>query len=281
LQRTLIIYESENETTEKMVKYLSLIMGPAKVCRVEEFSETYKYFDLYIIGSPIYENKLDGKILKFTEDNIGWLKEKKVALFCDCLEKDAEGKYLKPLNQILKDKVIYSKAISDEKEIIKFALLLKEISIRFKKKVPEETVKGLLETFLHSHNTCTLCTANEGNVRGTAIEYFYKKGHVYMLTEGGEKFANILLNPNVSICIYSYHKNMSKLNGIQANGYASLVDMNSKEYSEIVGRRGIRSEQLNVFPAYLNLLKVKLNKAEYYSYKFSDMGYEARQDYIF
>lgn len=281
MQRTLIVYEAENETTEKMVKYLSLIMGPAKVCRVEEFSDTYKHFDLYIIGSPVYEEKLDSRILRFTENNVGWLKEKKIALFCDCVDGNVQDHYLKPLQQILRDKVVYSKSIYGEKEVIKFALLLKEISCKFKKKVPEETVIKLLEGFLHSHTTCTLCTANDGNVRGTAIEYFYKEGHIYMLTEGGEKFANILLNPNVSICIYSSYRNMSKLNGIQVNGYASLVDMNCKEYNEVMGRRGIKSEQLKVFPAYLNLLKVKLNKAEYYSHKFTDMGYELKQEYIF
>jgi len=264
-----------------MVKYLSLIMGPAKICKVEEFSESYKYFDLYIIGTPVCEEKPDVKILKFAEDNKEWLNEKKVALFCDCEDENVKEEYLHDLKQILNDKVVYSKDICGEKEIIKFALILKKISNRFKKKVAQDTVIKLLEGFLTSHSTCTLCTASGENVRGTAIEYIYKKGNMYMLTEGGEKFANILLNPNVSICIYSSYRNMSELNGIQVNGYASLVDMNSREYNEVIGRHGIKSEQLKIFPAYLNLLKVKLNRAEYYSNKFTDMGYELKQEYIF
>jgi flavodoxin len=307
LQRTLIIYESKHGTTEKMVKYLSLIMGPAKVCKVEEFTDAYRNFDLYVIGSPIYETKLDAKILKFVENNIDWLKEKNIVLFCNCIIGSDGEFYLQPLKELFGEKVIFSRAIRGElisgslnkiehevkesqfdllssfsmEELVNFSLNLKEAISKLKRKAPEDTIKKFLEVFLHSHSTCTLCTGIDGKVRGTPVEYFYKDGYIYMLTEGGEKFANILLNPNVSICIYSSFTNIDKLNVLQINGVASLVDMNSREYNEIMRRRGIKSERLMVFPAYLNLLKIKLGKAEYLYHKFNEMGYDGRQVYIF
>ncbi len=312
LQRTLILYESKYEVSEKIVGYLSLIMGSSKVCRVDEFTDSYKHFDLFIIGSSVYEEIENNKIMKFIIENNYWLKEKNIALFCDCCDKGLGEMYLHSLEDLLGEKTVCSKVIAGEilpkglksikdtdcflskvnskniefskfniEEVINFALNLNEVRNKLKRKVPEETVKALLESFLTTNNTCTLCTGKEGKVRGTTIEYFYSQGYIYMLTEGGEKFANILLNPNVSICIYSSLKGMNRANGVQISGIASLVYMNCKEYNEILRKRGLKSEQLMVFPAYLNLLKVKLNKAEYLSYKFVEMGYEGKQNYIF
>ena len=148
-------------------------------------------------------------------------------------------------------------------------------------KAPEEIVRDLLETFLYKNNICTLCTGKEGSVRGTPMEYFYDEGYIYMLTEGGEKYANILLNPNVSICIYNHHGGMDMIQGAQISGIASIIQVNCKEYNEILRSRGLKPDKLLAFPSYLNMLKIKLNKAEYLCYKFIEMGYDRKQNYIF
>ena len=57
MQKTLIIYESKYGTTEKIAKYLSLVLGPAKYCKTTEFNGEYKDFNLIILGSPIYTGK--------------------------------------------------------------------------------------------------------------------------------------------------------------------------------------------------------------------------------
>ncbi len=63
MQKTLIIYESKYGTTEKIAKYLSLVLGPAKYCKTTEFNGEYKDFNLIILGSPIYTGKMCLKYL--------------------------------------------------------------------------------------------------------------------------------------------------------------------------------------------------------------------------
>ncbi len=45
-----------------------------------------------------------------------------------------------------------------------------------------------------------------------------KDGFIYFISEGGEKFANILMNPNVSMAIYENYDRMDNLAGMQLWG---------------------------------------------------------------
>ena len=69
MQKTLIIFESKYGTTEKIAKYISMVLGPAKYCRTDELSNNDKDFDFIVIGSPIYSGKPHPKICQFIKDN--------------------------------------------------------------------------------------------------------------------------------------------------------------------------------------------------------------------
>ena len=114
---TLLIYESIYGSTEKVAKNLALIMGPARYCRTDEVKDNYKNFDMIVIGSPVYREKLDSRIIKFLEKNLDWLKEKKVALFCTCLAGQGGERYLQGLIELLGDCVVVSKSIAGNLEL--------------------------------------------------------------------------------------------------------------------------------------------------------------------
>lgn len=282
--KTLILYEGKCDTTKKIVKYTSLIMGQAKLCSVSEFTDMYINYDLFIIGTSLCEENNSNDIFYFIIKNIDWIREKKIVFFCYSNLKEKGEIYLEFIRNFLEEKLIYSKIFFGKlfiNEIVDFALNLSEIRGFLKNKAPEQVIKKMLEEFLYKNSACTLCTSKEGKVRGTPIEYFYNEGYIYMLTDGGEKYANILLNPNVSVCIYNDFKDMNRIQSVQLSGTASIVHMNSKEYSKILCSRGLKSDRLIFFPASLNLLKIRPNKAEYICYKFVEMGYEKKQNYIF
>lgn len=67
---------------------------------------------------------------------------------------------------------------------------------------------------LKNHNTCALASAHDGSVRATPVEYVYMDKCMYIISEGGEKFLNILFNLNVSVAIYDAYKNMNELAGM-------------------------------------------------------------------
>ncbi|SKA84995.1 Protoporphyrinogen IX oxidase, menaquinone-dependent (flavodoxin domain) [Caloramator quimbayensis] len=313
--KTLIIYESRYGTTKKISEYMGLILGPANIINVKEFNEEHKKYDFIILGSPIYIESFEESMIRFVVENRDFLINKKVVLFCTCLNKNNNINYFKEIKSLLGSEcIVMAKALGgklklnelkDEdykildsfsketgitlkdadifnlKEIIEFALDVKRYKDSLIPAAPVSKVKFLLEEFLNCHNTCTLSTGCDKRVRGTPIEYIYKEGHIYFFSEGGEKFANILLNENVSISIYDNYENMTKLAGVQISGKASIVEYGEKEYCKIAQMKGFKVEQLLQLPIKMNIIKVKLERAEVLYSKFKNMGYDSKQIYEF
>ena len=309
MKKTLIIYESKYGTTEKVSKYLSLVLGPASYCKTSEFSDQFKDFDFIIIGSPIYKGELDPRVSKFVHENLNWLKNRQVALFCTCLNiKDGNESLEKIGNEIgnvsdvralggvlklddLTDED--SKALEKFSEmvgfdlkdmnkfnldnVIDYALKLKNIKDELIEKIPQTKLKAEIEEFLFSHNTCTLSTSYKERVRSTPIEYNYHDGSIYLLSEGGEKFANILLNNKVSMAIYEDYTGMNNLAGMQITGHADIILKDEDEYEKVLQVKGLNPEYIKKMPVNLNIIKVKIEKIEFLYSKFKNMGYEARQ----
>lgn len=308
--KTLIIYESRYGVTKEIAKTLALILGPAKYCTTSEFMEEYKEFDLIVLGSPVYYEVMDEKLMKFIKENKNWLKNKKTALFCSCLALDYGNNYLKLAKEILGGSLLLSSVLGGKitvsklnendlksmethskrtgkklqdsgnfriEEVIEYALLLKDKRDGLLKAMPEEMLKEEIEGFLKAHNTCALATGSGDMVRVTPIEYMYKDSYIYFITEGGEKFSNILLNPKVSIAIYEDYKNMVDLSSMQITGACSLVTRGTEEYYNVFMARGIKKEALDKIPVFMNLLKVKIDKIETLISKFKGIGYDARQ----
>lgn len=310
--KTLIIYESEYGTTEKIAKYLSLILGPAKYCTTTEFKEDYKDFDLIVIGSPVYSGKFLPKITEFIQENLDWLKNKKVTLFCTCLSVEDGNENLTKMEELL-GKVVKKRALGGKltinelnkndsqalKEfsrklgfelkdmdnfslemVIEFALELKLIKDDLIPKIPATELKNAIYEFLTNHNTCTLSTSFKDRVRSTPIEYSHSEGNIYLLSEGGEKFANIFLNNRVSVAVYEDYTNMNNLAGMQITGTASLIE-NEKEYKDIIEMKGLNLNFIKKMPVNMNIIKIKMHKVEFLYSKFKKEGYEPRQIYMF
>jgi menaquinone-dependent protoporphyrinogen IX oxidase/uncharacterized protein YhbP (UPF0306 family) len=305
MQKTLIIYESKYGTTEKIAKYLSLILGPAKYCKTSEFKDEFKDFDLIILGSPIYSGKIVAKIADFIEKNLNWLKTKKIALFCNGISTKDGNENLIKLEKILGN-VITRRALGgilkhnklDEEDsqalkefsekigftfddtdnfnledIINYGLELKSLNDELIPLMPSLQLKNIIEEFLDSHNTCTLSTSYNERVRSTPIEYTYDNGFIYLISEGGEKFANLLLNNNVSLAVYEDYSGMNNLAGMQMTGNASLIEKNEKEYKDVLTMKGLNLNFINNMAVNMNIIKIKLSKIEFLYSKFKKLGY--------
>jgi menaquinone-dependent protoporphyrinogen IX oxidase len=309
--RTLVVYSSKYGSTKDAAKIISLITGPAVYCSVDEFKPEYKEFENIVIGSPVIQEKLEPSIIEFVGNNRNWLKNKSISLFCTCLDKNGGLDQLRSLEKFMEIKAVSMKALGgrlimdklDEtdlalikkfldhvnlpfedmnfykmEEIIDYSLKLKYLAEKIISAADPDNVKIAIDKFLTSHNTCTLSTCYSNRVRSTPIEYNYFNGFLYLLSEGGEKFANLLLNKNVSVSIYEDFNGMNNLKGMQITGKASLV-MDDDEFKRVLEFKGLNVNFIKSMPVNMNLVKIEPEKVEFLNSQFKTDGYDAKQIY--
>lgn len=307
---TNIIYESKYGSTKEIAKNLAMILGPAKYCTTEEWKEEYKNCEYIVIGSPVYSEKIHPKIYDFVYRNSYWLKMKKVFLFCVNLMQKGGDRYLESLNNILGDCVVSSQVLGgklildnlDSEDYQKMKNFTKVYGVPFQDvdlynlnkiseyglsirkhrdyiiKMPREELKAYVEKFLAEHNTCALSTGYNNLVRCTPLEYTYDDGYMYILSEGGFKFANLLLNDNVSISIYEPFQGMNTLLGMQITGKAKIIEDGCEEYKAYLEYRKINEDKL---PSPLHLIRIEVECAEILSHELNKMGYGVKHYYKF
>lgn len=314
MQQTLIIFESKYGTTKEIVEIMTKVLGPAKSVTPNEFSEKDRKADLVIIASPIYYEELIPDIAQFISSNQEWLQEKLVALLGVAMVESVGNEALKPFQEMLGDCVIWlgttkgrilihqlteedrseierfskitgtpfrDQNLMSYEDVIEKSLMLKELRDARIKSPTREELKKAVEDFLNSHNTCALATGFKNRIRSTPLEYFYNDGIIYFISEGGEKFANILLNNKVSISIFDPYTGMQSLGGLQIEGTASILEVGSEEYLSVLESRGISYEKIKNLPFNMNIIKIALEKAEFLSSEFQSNGYNPRQIYFF
>lgn len=284
MYRTLIVYESKHGFTETVVKNLTFILGPAQFCKSEDFRPEYMDFDFFIIGVPVYGQNVNAEVAQFITDNASWLKEKKIALFCTCPVDVPGRQQLKPFETLLGESVVNVAEINNHcnlEKVVDYALKVKELQEELNKKMPVSVLKPYIDDFLRIHNTCTLTTGHLNRLRSTPMEYTYKDGYMYFITEGGKKYANLLLNNHVAIASYDNLVNWSSLAGIQLSGVAQMVDYGSEKYTEIIRLKKLNLEKTLAMPIRMNVIQVKLLRAEYLNAQFTQLGYAVRQFFTF
>ncbi len=312
--KTLVIYSSKYGSTQDAARIISLITGPARYCSVDEFIPEYMEFDFIVVGTPIYQGKVDPSVLEFVDKNRAWLKEKPFSLFCTCLDKTGGLNQLRQLQEFITAKAMSLKAIGgrlriddldendhdlikeflnhvnlpfedmnfyNSEEIVNYSLKLKSIKENLMVPVKKEELKLRVEKFLTGHNTCTLATGHNGRVRSTPIEYSYVEGKLYLLSEGGEKFANLLFNENVSVAVYEDYTGMDSLKGMQITGKASIVEEESVEYREVLKFKGLEVDAVKSLAINMNMIKITMEKVEFLNSQFKDEGADVKQVYMF
>lgn len=312
MNKTLFVYETKYGSTKAIVQKLAPVLGPSAIITPPEFSNKYMDFDSVVIGSPIYSEKILPEIQKFVLDHLEWLRTRKVALFTVALSTSTEtllsdllkmlgdcvvwiGSFGGVLNPIaLNEKDVqamnrfgaltgYSIAYndcSDDSALADKAIELKR-TLKNSLTMPENDLRKRIDTFLTAHNNCTLCTGSGVRVRATPIEYTYNDGALYFLSEGGEKFANLMVNPSVAIAVFDPYEGFEKLGGLQISGKAEVIPDDSNEYAQFLTVKGLNSTTVKSLPVTLHMIKVRLTGCELLLSILDREGYDVRQSVRF
>jgi hypothetical protein len=273
--------------------------------------------EFVVIVAPVYRHLPDERIQEFVRARADELRARRVALVCVGLATSAGAvrAYLQPLTDLLGDCVVWTGGLGGRialdwldapdredveqvqdmrghrglgdldaysaEAVAEAALAIKVVRDSFARAMPADELRAHIDDFLARHVTCTLGTGAGGHVRATPVEYGYRDGRLYLLSEGGEKFAHLLVNPHVSIAVYDSYQGMDKLAGLQLLGVAGLVADDSPERAEALHLRGLGAVRLAALPFALNLIRVSVERAEFLWSGFGALGFDVRQVYQF
>ena len=117
-------------------------------------------------------------------------------------------------------------------------ILFKRFNITLIDSISEQEFEESVIEYLNQHNVVHLATGRDNEVRSTPLEYFNNGLTVYISSEGGGKFANLKVNPNVSYSIsdpYEPEKDFFGAVGLQVWGIAATFKKNDspEKYEEI------------------------------------------------
>lgn len=144
-------------------------------------------------------------------------------------------------------------------------------------RMDRDDLRAEMEKFIAAHNTCALATGCGDFVRCTPIEYSFRDGKFWMLSEGGLKFHALKHNRNVCLAIFDAYSGFGKLGGMQVTGTAQIVEPTSKEYLAALADRGIPAENLKKLPHELYLICVTPSRIDFLWSGFKKLGYDSRQ----
>jgi len=283
MTRTLILSETVNNNTVTAIRQMSLILGPCKWNSLSDCKkETVDKYDYIIIGGDSVEPCLI-RLNSFVTANKSWLSTKLAAFFVVGDDTASAGAALETWNHSLDGHASHLEVIPggangvEPALLVESAMRLRAVKSRNIKTMPRAELKKRIEDILKSELYLILCTGAGTRVRGTTIGYTYHDGRVYAFCEGSEKYANLLLNPSVSLALYT----MPEKAGLQISGTAVICYPGTPEYADMCRQLKRDHQRYLNLPFHLNGIIITLHKAEYYLARLRDQGYETKQVFYF
>jgi hypothetical protein len=279
-KHTLILADDPLGPAHPAVQALCCVLGPGKVVAFNPAFRLALYDRIVVCATPANGKK----VVEYVQEVSAQFSGRPVALVS--FEKaDQSSGWMDEVKQILGKQVTHTLATAPEDApdaLINLALSFRASDHNPSNEMPGQDLKKLVEAFLLEHNTLTLSTQYDGRVRATPLEYRYKgDGCLFCLSEGGEKFAGLLANGQVSLAIYDPYRGFEKLSGMQISGTAKVPAFGSPEHLQVLSSWGMTLEKVNSLPSFLHGVIIQLDEVVYLSSSLIRMGWRPRQVYHF
>ena len=118
--------------------------------------------------------------------------------------------------------------ITEEQREQMIDLYYKHKNIERKRPSKEELEKEIID-YLGKKHPCSLATCGKDGIpRISVVDYMNDGLTIYILSEGGRKFQNILENKNVAIGIGTSARTSQSVRGVNIQGIAEIFDDSPK-----------------------------------------------------
>jgi nitroimidazol reductase NimA-like FMN-containing flavoprotein (pyridoxamine 5'-phosphate oxidase superfamily) len=121
--------------------------------------------------------------------------------------------------------------ITEEQREQMIDLYYKHKDMERNKPSKEELEKEIID-YLGKKHPCSLATCGKDGIPRISVVDFMNDGlTIYILSEGGQKFQNLLENKNVAIGIGTSAKTSLSVWGVNISGIAEIFDDSTKEFA--------------------------------------------------
>lgn len=133
------------------------------------------------------------------------------------------------------------------------------------------------EKFINAHNTCALAAGSGDFVRCTPLEYSWRGGKFWVMSEGGEKFRALEKNKNVCLAIYDPYGGFGELGGMQISGTAAIAEPWGEDYKEFLKSKKIPEQALRGLDHTMYLIMITPRRMDFLNSDFKKRGFASRQ----
>jgi len=273
-----IISQLARSAPDPVLQTLTCVLGPAHLVPIDRFPEALQAAGRLVVylhqDADCYRmlDLLQNQVDRLLDIPLGWVLPSGLGLTPEMIKKQLGALDMSCMT------------VPDHRDItpiIDFSLELRQRPADREGLMPPADLKPYIEAFLSGHNTCTLSTCYLGQVSSRPIEYRYANAKLYMVSEGGEKFAGLLTNHQAAVTVNEPYQGFNKLAGLQLKGQGSLQLPGSELYQSAISAFNLNPGRIEALPTSLNIIVVHLEEAEYLWSGFKNLGLDVRQTYHF
>jgi uncharacterized protein YhbP (UPF0306 family) len=130
-------------------------------------------------------------------------------------------------------------------------------------KAKDEEVRARIDEHLRANNVCGFASGALPGFRAIPIEYDWDGATLAFVSEGGEKFARMALQPEVSLTVADRYTGFATLRGTQITGDARLLEESDPRVATTLASKGLTRERIAALPCRMHFFLVEPTRIEH------------------
>lgn len=182
------------------------------------------------------------------------------------------------LNMFIKGYSIFDSESKEEIDnLIDYLRKIRIQTLNPKKEMSQSELSSIILQFILNHDVCVLSTGYKENIRATVLEYIFKNFKFYIISEAGEKYANLACNRKVALTIFDSISQTGRTKSIQVEGISNIYCCNDEKIRYILQARGLNEEIIKSLNFEIFIIEIEPLSIELYDPSFKEIGYSNRQ----
>ena len=279
MAKSLILYDGKMSTTERVATAIGHIVGNVRICEIAEAPSDISMYDGFCFIFNFYGALTAGKTKSFLNTRKEQLIGKRIAFVGLGFSDKGFTKYVVDMEFALGgDLSITGMFIENEKTTTEVGYQIAKKLREPVNRMDEAELMAEVGNFIENHTVLVMATGTDDFVRATPLEYIYRNGVFYVITEGGLKFRSILENGNASVTIFDpFDGSFENVRSLQIFGKTESVKPQTQEYREILATKGITEDASGRMDVSLFVLRIMPLTIEFLNSDFKARGYDMRQ----